>query len=107
MSKEDGIDAEALNEGLNTPVVDDDNPPGYGETEDEPQEAVEEKPEEPEAEPEPDEPPKPDDEDDEPKPLTRGQQRIQALANEKKLAEQRAELLERQLEMERQQRQTV
>jgi len=108
MSKEDGIDAEALNEGLNTPVDDVDNPPGYGE-EDDPVEddaPVEDAPTEPE--PDPDEPPKAqEEEDDEPKPLTRGQQRIQALANEKKLAEQRAELLERQLEMERQQRQTV
>lgn len=105
MAQEDDVDA--LNAGLNLPE-DEDSPPGYGETDD----PVEP---DPEPEPEPEEDPQPEDdikatepeEDDEPKPLTRGQQRIQSLANEKKMAEQRAELLERQLEMERRQRQPV
>lgn len=109
MAAEEIADVEALNDGLNTPVDDDDNPPGYGEG-DEPEDTPEDpEPAEPSEENEPGEPePKANQEDDdEPKPLTRGQQRIQALANEKKLAEQRAELLERQLEMERQQRNQV
>lgn len=98
------LDVNALNEGLNTPTHDDDNPVGYGD-EDEPVEVDEvDEPEELDEE----EPPaiknQEHEEDDEPKPLTRGQQRIQALANEKKLAEQRAELLERQLQQERMQR---
>lgn len=100
----DNTDVEALNEGLNTPIDEDE---GYGQDED--TEEVTESEEDAESEEATDEatPIKADDdveEDDEPKPLTRGQQRIQALANEKKIAEQRAELLERQLEMERQQR---
>lgn len=98
-----------LNAGLNTPTDDDDNPPGYGGDEQEPEEDPKDS-DEPEPEPQEEEEEDPKEkteevEEDEPKPLTRGQQRIQALANEKKLAEQRAELLERQLEMERQQRQ--
>jgi|SRR6267154_982191 len=105
---ENTVDVEALNQGLNTSTDDDD---GYG------QNAEEENVDEStgtesegvnsEEEGEEEIPPKQskvETDDDEPKPLTRGQQRIQALANEKKLAEQRAELLERQLEMERQQR---
>lgn len=104
MATEDTLDADALNQGLNTPT-DDDEPAGYGqddETETEESEETEESTEETS-----DETGRQQQEtdDDEPKPLTRGQQRIQALANEKKLAEQRAELLERQLEMERQARQ--
>lgn len=104
MATED--DVNALNEALNTPTDDDD---GYGtdpdpDTEEVAEEEAKTEPEEGEDEAEPkaqeEEP-----EDDEPKPLTRGQQRIQTLANEKKLAEDRAELLERQLEIERQQRQ--
>lgn len=99
-------EVEALNEGLNTPTDDDD---GYGQQEDDTEETTEsEEAEETEAEATAEETPHKNEEeveDDEPKPLTRGQQRIQALANEKKLAEQRAELLERQLETERQQRQ--
>lgn len=107
MATEDQISAEQLNEGLNTPTDDDD---GYGqeaeseskeestEGEGEDETTGEDSGEEVKA--------KADDteDDDEPKPLTRGQQRIQALANERKLAEQRAELLERQLQQERQQR---
>lgn len=101
-------EVEALNAGLNTPTDDDD---GYGTTP-EPEEAEEGETapaDDTEGEGEVDteatkSTAEPDDEDDEPKPLTRGQQRIQALANERKLAEQRAELLERQLELERQQR---
>lgn len=97
-------DAEALNQGLNTPTDDDD---GYGQDETETEETVEEESTEDETEETAEEAPvekTQEQEDDEPKPLTRGQQRIQALANEKKLAEQRAELLERQLEVERQNR---
>jgi hypothetical protein len=102
MATEDSVDTEALNQGLNTPMNDDENPPGYGD-QDEPDEPEEIAPEEPAEPEEPEEIPKEEpQDDDEPKPLTRGQQRIQALANEKKLAEQRAELLERQLEAERQ-----
>lgn len=102
---EETVDVEALNQGLNTPTDDDD---GYGQEETETEESAEEESAESEAE-EPTEETSEDkaqeqDEDDEPKPLTRGQQRIQALANEKKLAEQRAELLEKQLEVERQNR---
>jgi hypothetical protein len=108
MATEDNADVEALNQGLNTPVDDDDNPPGYGESEE-----VEEAPEETEevaeetAEATEETTAKgrqEEEEEDDPKPLSRGQQRIQALANEKKLAEQRAALLERQLEMVRQER---
>lgn len=97
---------EALNAALNTPTDDDD---GYGqqaesETETEEVEAkADTETEEGEEEAKVDD--AEDDHEEEAKPLTRGQQRIQALANEKKLAEQRAELLERQLEAERQQRQ--
>lgn len=103
MATEDTVDAEALNQGLNTSTDDDDD--SYGQTEEE--EVTEEVEAKAEDETEEEEAPKAEEEleDDEPKPLTRGQQRIQALANEKKLAEQRAELLERQLETERQQRQ--
>lgn len=101
-------ESEALNAGLNTPTDDDD---GYGNApeSDEPKEG-ESEPEDDsgEAEEAPSDEPKsndePEEEHDEPKPLTRGQQRFQALANERKLAEQRAELLERQLELERQHR---
>jgi hypothetical protein len=110
MATED--DTNALNEGLNTPTDDENNPPGYGGDSDSDAEDVEETKTEEEAPPEDEEEEeskaKADEvEEDEPKPLTRGQQRIQALANEKKLLEQRAELLERQLEIERQQRQSV
>lgn len=111
MSTEDTVDVEALNAGLNTPTDDDtgyppEDPyePGEVEEETEPKPETEEG-EESETEPAAKQHQETD--DDEPKPLTRGQQRIQALANEKKLAEQRAELLERQLEMERQQRAPV
>lgn len=104
----DEVDVDALNQGLNTPVDDNDDPPGYGETETEEAKA-EEKPEAEAEEETPEEEPEPKEaeEDDDPKPLSRGQARIQTLANEKKLAEQRAELLERQLEQERQQRQQI
>lgn len=105
----DEIDVEALNQGLNTPEYEDDNPPGYGSDEpDEPAEEVEETAVEDTAEDDAEtveaKKTEHEDEEDEPKPLTRGQQRIQSLANEKKLAEQRAALLEKQLELERQQR---
>lgn len=109
MPADNEVDESALNQGLNTPVDDEDNPPGYGEP-DESDEAQEEPKEtEPSEEEEVEEEPKAqqeEGEEDEPKPLTRGQQRIQSLANEKKLAEQRAQLLEtrlKQLEAERQQ----
>lgn len=109
MGTENTVDVDALNAGLNAPT-DEDN--GYGEdeayptTEEESEESEEKTETEEETEVETEEVAAKNQEvdDDEPKPLTRGQQRIQALANEKKLAEQRAELLERQLEMERQQR---
>lgn len=111
MPAEDQADVEALNAGLNTPEFEDDNPPGYGESDE--VEEVDEAPEEPgEVEPsEEEETPTPaekahEEEEEDPKPLTRGQQRIQSLANEKKLAEERAKLLEmrlQQLEAERQQ----
>lgn len=107
----DTVDVDALNEGLNTPTDED---TGYGNddeyaTSTEESEETEESETKKESEEEPEEEEevaakKQEADDDEPKPLTRGQQRIQALANEKKLAEQRAELLERQLETERQQR---
>jgi hypothetical protein len=109
MATEDDVDA--LNVGLNTPADENDNPPGYGGESDADPEDVEETMAEEDAAPEDEEEgeeakAKTDEvEEDEAKPLTRGQQRIQALANEKKLAEQRADLLERQLEIERQQRQ--
>ena len=105
---EDTVDVDALNEGLNTPVDNDDAPAGYGEDTD--QVAAEETEEETESEAEAEDESKnqhEEPEDDEPKPLTRAQQRIQALANDKKLAEQRAELLERELEMHRQQSRQV
>jgi len=108
MSVDNEVDADALNQGLNTPVDEDDNPPGYGESdepEETPEEPAETEPAEEEAEPET-KVKQEEEEEDEPKPLTRGQQRIQSLANEKKLAEQRAQLLEtrlKQLETERQQ----
>lgn len=110
MPADNEVDVEALNQGLNTPVDDDDNPPGYGESdepEETPEEPAEPEPEEEEAEPAPKDQQE-EEEEEEPKPLTRGQQRIQSLANEKKLAEQRAQLLEsrlKQLEAERQQHQ--
>lgn len=112
MATEDNADVEALNQGLNTPTDEDDNPPGYGES-DEPEDAPEELEAEPseeeeEAEPAPIKATQEEEEED-PKPLTRGQQRIQSLANEKKLAEDRAKLLElrlQQLETERQQQAT-
>lgn len=104
MAAEDSVDEASLNQGLNTPSFEEDNPPGYGESEESEEAATEEESSEEEA----DESPAPkghqEEEEEDPKPLTRGQQRIQALANEKKLAEQRASLLERQLELERQQR---
>jgi len=107
MPADNEIEVETLNQGLNTPTDEDENPPGYGESEE-----VEEVAEEPAEEPEETEPTEEEPqaktatevEEEDPKPLTRGQQRIQALANEKKLAEQRAQLLEKQLELERQQR---
>jgi hypothetical protein len=108
MSTENTADVESLNAGLNTPTDDDS---GYAEDDaytPETEEAEEEskvETEESEEVEEQVEAKKQEEDDDEPKPLTRGQQRIQALANEKKLAEQRAELLEQrlsQLEMERQ-----
>lgn len=111
MATENDVDAETLNQGLNTPEYEDDNPPGYGsdEPEDAPEEVEESEAVEATEEDEPVEAKKTEHEEDEeePKPLTRGQQRIQSLANEKKLAEQRAALLEKQLELERQQRQHV
>lgn len=105
-TQENEVDVDALNEGLNTPVDETENPPGYGESE-ETEEAPEEEAEAEETEAVETPKAEQEEEDDEPRPLTRGQQRIQALANEKKLAEQRAELLQSQLEMERQQRQAV
>lgn len=96
-------DVDALNAGLNAPTDDDD---GYGqepETEASDDDGeVETKAEDSggdEVKTEADEV----DDDEEVKPLTRSQQRIQTLANERKLAEQRAELLERQLAEIRQQ----
>jgi hypothetical protein len=105
MAEDTNVDA--LNEGLNTPVYDDEDPPGYGDDESDEVETAEpaEEAEEEESTEEPKGNQSQENDEDEPKPLTRGQQRIQALANEKKLAEQRAELLERQLEIERQSRQ--
>ena len=102
----DNTDVEALNQGLNTPTEDEENPPGYGGEPEEPEEPQEEpeEPEESEENPEEAVGKGKQEDEEEIKPLTRGQQRIQALANEKKLAEQRAEMLARQLEMERQQR---
>lgn len=107
MAAENETDVETLNQGLNTAVDEDENPPGYGDS-DESDEAVEEPEEEPAEEAEEvaeTAKAQEHEEEEDVKPLTRGQQRIQALANEKKLAEQRATLLEKQLELERQQRQ--
>lgn len=98
MAQEGEFDTEALNEGLNTPSGD--TPPSYQEEPEEPQEeTTQEEPEE-----EQHEEPQEEATEEEVKPLSRGQQRIQALANEKRLAEERAKLFEQQLEYERQQR---
>lgn len=104
MATEDTVDANALNEGLNTPMDDDDSPPGYGDESEETEAEETEQETESEAEEETEaKGNQHEEEDDEPKPLTRAQQRIQVLANDKKLAEQRAELLERELESHRRQ----
>lgn len=108
----ENVNAEALNAGLNTPTdeVDDNyqNDDSYSPNDEpEEQEAVEPEEESVEVATAAETGHQNQEEEDEPKPLTRGQQRIQALANEKKLAEQRAELLERQLAELNQQRQQV
>src|SRR5437899_12901958 len=97
---ENEVDTEALNNALNTPTNANDS---YGE---EPEAEEPEQNTEPEAEEETEpeikaESQEEEEEDPDPRPLTRGQARIQALANEKAalaqeklLAEQRAQLLE-------------
>jgi hypothetical protein len=99
-------DADALNNALNTPTDDSDAYPAEDEPETEAAPAEEAEPAEEEAdEAEAETKPEDDAHIDEPdKPVTRAQLRIQNLANEKKLAEQRAQLLEQQLETERIQR---
>lgn len=97
---------EQLNAALNTPTDDateyqDDDSYASAE-EDTPPEAEEAEPEAEEVAAKAD---SEEEEEEEAKPLSRGQQRIQNLANDKRLLEQRAELLERQLELERQTRQ--
>lgn len=104
MATED-TNVEALNQGLNTPT--DDDPYAQNEEEsndsDSEDDSAEESEEDGAETVETTAQDDPEDHEEEAKPLTRGQQRIQALANEKRLAEQRAELLERELQHVRQQ----
>ncbi|MES2730024.1 MAG: hypothetical protein V4621_08040 [Pseudomonadota bacterium] len=104
MATED-MNVDALNQGLNTPT--DDDPYAQNEEEsndsDSEDDGAEESEEEGAETVEATAQDEPEDHEEEAKPLTRGQQRIQALANEKRLAEQRAELLERELHHARQQ----